>query len=53
MSPSDGQINEALTREAIDHFRGVTKMIYLRGGAKRDMEDFMLTRLACGNRCPG
>lgn len=30
-----------------DHFRGVTKMIPLAKGAKRSVDDFILTRYAC------
>jgi DNA-damage-inducible protein D len=30
-----------------DHFREVTKMIALPKGARRDVQDFMLTRYAC------
>ena len=37
--------NAGITIE--DHFREVTKMINLAKGAKRQVEDYMLTRYAC------
>lgn len=33
--------------DAADHFRGLTKMVHLGSGARREVEDVQLTRYAC------
>jgi DNA-damage-inducible protein D len=36
--------------EPLDHFRDITKMVYVGSGAKREVRDIALTRYACRSR---
>ena len=43
----DGQICENACIKVDNHFREVTKMVQIRSGARRNLQDYILTRYAC------